>query len=282
MKKVKIKSPAKINLTLDVLGISKGYHDIKSLVVTIDLYDKIILKKRKDSRINLISKGLEMDCEMTENNAYKAAKLFVKEFSTNGVDITIHKQIPLGAGLGGSSADIAGVLKGMKKLYKTSGGLLELANALGSDSGYMLNGGYAVISGRGEKIAKKYISEKFYVLIITEKSQVSARASYKMFDKLGKTAEPCTEIAEKALEKKDYLKFYRSLKNDLFVSSSEIVEQIKANLLTLKKIGAPACLMTGSGSAVYGLYIDKKQRDNAYKKLFPIYKNQLIKAQTII
>ena len=281
MKKITIKAKAKVNLTLDVLGQNGGYHDINSLVTTIDLFDKITIKKRKDSRITLTMKGLAVDCPITENNAYKAAQMFIKSFCTNGVDIIIHKNIPLGAGLGGSSADIAGVLLGMKELYQEAGDLLPLANNLGSDSGYMLSGGYAVISGRGDKIEHCDIEQKFYLLLINEDQQISARASYKGFDKLGKTIEPCTNIALNALKEKDYNKFFDIIKNDLFLSSKEIVPHISANIIALKKTGAPAQIMSGSGPTVYGIYLNEKQRDLAYKKLYPIYKEQLLKVQTL-
>ncbi len=281
MKKIKIKAPAKINLTLDILGQEKGYHDIKSLVATINLYDKITIKKRKDNRINIELKGLDVGCSIFDNNAYKAGKMFVETFLTNGADILIEKNIPIGGGLGGSSADIAGVLNGMKELYQTTGDLLPLANNLGSDSGYMLSGGYAIISGRGEKIAKKEFSQRLYLLLITEEKQISARASYKIYDKLEKTYKPCTTSAEKALKEKNFEKFCSCIKNDLYLASSQMVEQIKINIEMLKKVGAPAQIMSGSGSAVYGIYFNKRERDKAYKKLYPLYKKQLLKAHTL-
>ena len=119
MKNIVINAPAKVNFTLDVLGVEENYHKIKTLVSTIDLYDKITIKKRKDSRIKLVMKGIKVDCEITENNAYKAAKAFIEKYKTLGVDIIVNKKIPVGAGLGGSSADIAGVLNAMEGLYQT-------------------------------------------------------------------------------------------------------------------------------------------------------------------
>lgn len=280
MKKVVIKAPAKVNLTLDVLGVENGYHKIKSLVSTINLYDKITVKKRKDSRINLIMKGLPVDCDVLENNAYKAGKAFVEKYKTLGVDIIVDKKIPVGSGLGGSSVDIAGVLKAMKRLFE-KGEVLSIANSLGSDSGYLLSGGYAVLTGRGEKIEKKDINEKLYLLIITEEKKITSRESYKLFDKQEKTYRPCTASAEKALKDKDFYRFYLVLKNDLTSASSSKVEEIKANLTALKKAGASAQVMTGSGTAVYGIFSSKKEREKAYKKLYPLYKSKLIKAQTI-
>lgn len=281
MRKTVIKAPAKINLTLDVLGVENNYHQIETLVSTIDLYDKITITPRKDSHINLVMKGLAVDCPITENNAYKAGKLYMDKVSSTGADIVIEKNIPCGAGLGGSSADISGVLNGMQKAYKKDADLLELANALGSDSGYLLGGGYAILSGRGEKITKTDIDKKLYLIIITEDKPVSSRASYKTFDKLGKNYKPCTKKAEKALKENDFEKFCSVIKNDLYNASCQIVENIKVNLENLGKAGAMARVMTGSGSAVIGIFNDKKQRDKAYKKLLPLYETRLIKAQTV-
>ena len=280
MRKIVVKAPAKINLTLDVLGTEGKFHEIKTLVSTINVYDKITVKTRKDSRISLDMKGIVVDCDMAENNAYKAAKLYMDNVSTMGADITIEKHIPIGAGLGGSSADIAGVLIGMQKAYKQNADLLSLANSLGSDSGYLLSGGYAVLTGRGEKIVQKNISQKLHLLIITDSKSVSSRASYKAFDKLEKTFKPCTAQAEKALKEGNFEKFCSVIKNDLYWGSCTLNENISVNLVNLKRVGAPAQLMTGSGSAVVGIFKDKKQRDKAYKKLLPLYKNDLIKAQT--
>lgn len=280
MKKIVVKAPAKINLTLDVLGTEGKFHEIKTLVSTINVYDKITIKPRKDSRINLEMKGLAVDCAVTENNAYKAGKIYMDKVSSMGADIVIEKKIPIGAGLGGSSADIAGVLIGMQKAYKQKADLLPLANSLGSDSGYLLGGGYAVLSGRGEKIVKKDFAQKLYLLIITDSQAVSSRASYKAFDKLEKTFKPCTASAEKALKEDNFEKFCSVIKNDLYLASCTLNENIKYNLNNLKIAGAPAQVMTGSGSAVVGIFNGKKQRDKAYKKLLPLYNEQLIKAQT--
>ena len=280
MKKIVINAPAKVNFTLDILGVEGNYHKIKSLVSTIDLYDKITIKKRKDSRINLVMKGIKVDCEITENNAYKAAKAFVEKYKTLGVDIIVNKRIPVGAGLGGSSVDIAGVLNGMKKLFLVDE-VLSLANSLGSDSGYLLDGGFAIITGRGEKVDKKDIKEKLYLLLITEDKKITAKESYKLFDKQEKAYKPCTASAEKALKDKDFYRFCLILKNDLTSASASKIEEIKANLIALKKAGASAQVMTGSGTAVFGIFASKRERQKAYKALYPLYKNKLIKAQTV-
>ena len=135
---VKILAYAKLNLTLDVTGKTGEYHDLDSVAVTINLFDKIIAKKRKDKLVNVTMRGMGSEKLVPEeNNAVRAGEAFVKAFSTLGADITIYKEIPMGAGLGGSSADAAGVLNALAKMYavKDEKKLKELADGLGSDTG---------------------------------------------------------------------------------------------------------------------------------------------------
>ena len=118
MNVVKVKSYAKLNLTLEILGVEKGYHLLDSLVTSVDIYDLIVLKKRKDKFSRVVMHGMNSESIPPEkNNALKAAERFSDRFGTFGADITVYKNIPIGAGLGGSSADISGVINGMAKLY---------------------------------------------------------------------------------------------------------------------------------------------------------------------
>ncbi len=279
--KVKIKIPAKINLTLDVLGVKDGYHKISSLVASVNLYDAISLSARKDNEVNISFRGLPVGIGEKDSLAFKAAKLFMDEFSVSGADIEITRAIPAGGGLGGSSADVAGVLLGMKKLYGVSRDMDNLAARLGSDTAYMLKGGYAVLKGRGEKIRSlPEIKKKFYLLIIACDKGVSSGECYAEFDRQGKKYPQRTGGAARLLAEGDTENFLKTLKNDLYLPACEFVPEIRDNVNALILYGA-AC-MTGSGSAVYGIYPDKKTQNQVYKKLYPVYGKRLIKAKTII
>lgn len=106
MNTVKVKSYAKVNLTLDVVGTAGGYHLIDSLVASINLYDLVCVKKRKDNLISVSMHGMDSEgIPPEQNNAFRAGETFVRRFSTKGADITVYKNIPIGAGLGGSSAE---------------------------------------------------------------------------------------------------------------------------------------------------------------------------------
>ena len=234
MKKIKVKTPAKINLTLDVMKPNEqGFHNLKSLVASIDLYDYITIKKRKDWDVKLVNKGIDPCCENTKNNAYLAAKMFSDTFMTEGVDIVIEKSIPVGAGLGGSSADVAGVLNGMKKLFELDVDLAPLASKLGSDTTYMLGGGYAVLSGKGDKVDFKKIDKKLYLIVITEKEGASTKEVYQKFDSLKKARKAsCTDKAYKALADNEMQDFYELAKNDLYPATVSFLALINPLILT--------------------------------------------------
>ena len=279
MKSLKINAPAKVNFTLDVAQGQNGFHDISSLVNTISLCDVIKVKKRKDDKIILKCKGVNPECDVQNNNAYKTAKEFVGEFATGGATITLKKKIPVGGGLGGSSADVAGVLNALKALYGVEKDLSYIANRLGSDTAYMLNGGWAVIQGRGEIITPVDARAKFYLVMLTCDCGVGAGACYKKFDELGIVSSPTTSLAVDSLKKGDMPTFYSCLKNDLYLPAKTFASEIESNLEFLK-VFAPA-VMTGSGSVTVALFTDKKLRNSAYKKLRKIYGKKVLKAQTV-
>lgn len=281
MRKYRLKIPAKINLTLDVVGVEGKFHQIESLVASVNVYDVITLEKRSDNLISLTMKGLPVDCSTPDNNAYKAAKLFAETFSTGGVNVTIEKNIPVGGGMGGSSADIAGVLKGMNILYEVDFDMGELADTLGSDVKYMLEGGYAVISGRGQLIEEQFISKELFFVMISEEKSISARACYKKFDQVGKFYKPCTKQAVRALLGGDFEKFIKVAKNDLYAPAKSFVPRVEENIKALKDAGSPTAIMTGSGSVVYGVFDNQKDRDRVYKKLKAVYGDKVFKAKTL-
>lgn len=281
MRKVKIKAPSKINLTLDVSPLKDGYHPIVSLVSTIDVCDEITLIKRKDDKITLKEKGLLLDCAEQENNAVKTARAFQEKYGTCGVDIILNKKIPVGAGVGGSSADIAGVINGMQKLFGEKEGVKEISNSLASDATYLIRGGFAVISDRGNTVKELAVDKTFYLLLITRDEQISAKESYKAFDMLGKETPCATYQAVNYLISGEDEKFFSILFNGLYEPSLTIIPALKEGIDDLKDTGAKASLMTGSGSAVYGIYQTKKERDRAYKGLYKKYGKRLIKTKTL-
>ena len=264
MNTVKIKSYAKINLTLEILGVENGYHMLDSLVASVDIFDLIVLKKRKDTLSSVTMHGMGSEGIYPEQNvALRAAELFSNTFQTNGADITVYKNIPIGAGLGGSSADAAGVLNGMAKLYAIENRekLKELAMRLGSDTAYMLTGGFARMQGRGEIITPLKIKEKLHFLLLCPEEGVSSKACYQKYDELPRTLEwkeSQTEGCIKALQQNNLNEGGRYLMNDLFVPAlhlNSMVERAQKEVLSFSPLGVT---MTGSGSGMLALFETKE------------------------
>jgi len=150
-----IRSYAKINLTLDVLGRrSDGYHEIITVMQTVDLYDTLCLTRGDDRRVHIVCTRPELSNE--SNLAVQAAEALRQRFAPDqGVVIELHKRIPLAAGLGGGSSNAAAVLRALQQLWRLSLSppeLLTLAAALGSDVPFLLTGGLAYCEGRGERV----------------------------------------------------------------------------------------------------------------------------------
>lgn len=273
--------PAKVNLTLDVLGVEGKFHKIESLVASIDIYDAITLLKRNDRRVTLKTFGLPIGCSAHDNNAVKAAQLFIKTFSTKGVNIIINKKIPVGGGLGGSSADIAAVLRGMKKLYNIDCDLKPLADQLGSDATYMLDGGYAVMRGRGTEVEKLNVDSQLHLIVISSSGGISAKACYTKYDELGINNPPCTKEALKFLSSGKVKELSAVMKNDL-QAAAESLADVRLALLALEEVGALKVAVSGSGPTVFGVFRSREHRDGAFRRLAPLFKERVIKANTVI
>ncbi len=280
MNSVKIKSYAKINLTLEIQGVEKGFHVLDSVVANIDVCDTVYLKKKAGKYSNVVMHGQGSEKIPPEkNNALKAAEAFSAAFGTDGAEITIFKDIPIGAGLGGSSADICGVLNGMARLYgmKDREKLKELADTLGSDTGYMLNGGFARMQGRGEQVTPLQTQTTLYLLLICPKSPVSAGECYKKYDELPHTLalrESQTESCIRALAGKDVKGVGMSLTNDLYVPALHVNGDVLTAYEEAKAFSPLGTNMSGSGSAVYALFETKELGEWAksrYKGKFRVF-----------
>ncbi len=191
MKKIKIQCPAKINLDLRVYPRDKktGYHNIRSIMQAINLYDYVTLEL--DDGDEIILSGTSNEIPYDDNNlCYKAAKLFFQKTKKSyKLKIYIEKNIPVCAGLAGGSTDAAGVLYGLNKLLNlplSDDELDELASKLGSDLNFCLRGGTKLCKGRGEKIIDMPFFNFKLSLIKPKNLKISAKEAYEAFDNLKK------------------------------------------------------------------------------------------------
>lgn len=229
---------------------------LDSVVTSVDMHDLIVLKKRRDKLVSIIMRGQgSEDIPFDKNNAVKAAQLFIDNFGTNGADITVYKNIPMGLGVGGSSADAAGVLTGLSKLYGVNdlAGIKLLADKAGSDTRYMLSGGYARLTGRGNEVRQLESSLKLNFLLLAPKSGVSTAECYKLFDSCGALGGDSSEC-EKALAAGDKGALCKTLNNALAPAAKKLSPEIEEAFCELSEFDPLAVNMTGSGSGVYAVF----------------------------
>ncbi len=261
MNTVRVNAYAKLNLTLDIVGAEGGYHLLDSLVTTVDLSDRIVAKKRKDNLISVTMRGMKSESILPEeNNAVKAGEAFAARFGTTGANITVYKNIPVGAGLGGSSADAAGVLNAMAALYEIADAeaLKELADGLGSDTGYLLTGGFARITGRGEHVTRFVQQPELWFLLLCPKEGVSTAECYAAYDELETRYSPRTERVLKDLQSGNTEWAAKVFGNDLYDAAVSLNPAVKEALFDLQCLSPYGAGMTGSGSACYALFATRE------------------------
>lgn len=274
MSTINLLSPAKINLTLEILGVrSDGYHELRSIMQPIDFFDEVTINISGSDGIKVNCSGLEIP-EGSENLAWKAAESYLKECGLKlGVDIHIKKRIPPGAGLGGGSGNAASVLVGLNKLTNSLSDkkLLTIASGIGADVPFFIRSQTALAEGIGEKIRVLKDIPLFYYLILCPNLHVSTEDVYKKWDELNPEAfEKELNIEHMDIEKTAE-KFEDGalppLRNDLEQAAFSLYPEINSYKKILTSMGAESVLMSGSGSSVFALYKNEKESEDAYDYL---------------
>lgn len=267
MKTVSVNAYAKVNFTLDILGREGGYHLLDSLVSTVSLFDSVTATARTDGKITVSFTGVGAEGIPPRNNALRAAEAFSDAFSMAGADITIDRKIPVGAGLGSSSADAAGVLRALAALYGISDTvrLKAIADSLGSDTGYLLTGGWARMTGRGEQIAPIADMPALSLLLLIPSAGVSTPQCFVAFDRRAETFSPLTEKAIDCL-RREGVKGAHVFGNALTRAAEELNPEVAVLLSEAAKLSEYGFGMTGSGSACYAVFPSQEECLSARKR----------------
>ena len=274
---MKKKAYAKINLVLDVAGKrSDGYHNVDMIMQTIGLCDILYVEKAFGS-IEISGTGT-IPYDKT-NLAYRAAKLFFDVTGKKGgAKIYIEKNIPVCAGMAGGSSDAAAVLTALNSIYGKPLGtkrLMRISSVLGADVPYCIKGGTARAQGIGEIITPIQSLKKINVVVIKPPINISTPWAYSSLD-TENLCHPDTAKAQTAIEKGDNKELYALMGNSFENSVFKAYPEIKDIKERLKEMGADASLMSGSGSAVFGLFENENSAKNAYEYFKPKYKETFL------
>lgn len=256
MKTLRIKAAAKLNFSLDILGIRPdGYHEMDMVMQTIDLFDDVELSKA--GTISVFSDGSP---DGPENLAWKAAEAFFRAAKrSGGARIRLTKRIPAQAGMAGGSADAAAVLIGLNALYDarlSPEALRDAGLSVGADVPYCLIGGTARVRGIGEIVEPMPPFLSGYLVVAKPAIGISTAEAFRRFDQAENLRHPDIAALLSVMEKGQLDALSLFMENVLEQSEqNETVETLRQELF---KNGALAARMTGSGSAVFGLFSEKE------------------------
>lgn len=256
LKELHLNAYAKVNLTLDVLGMRPdGYHDIETVLHTVELHDSVTLREA-GAGIEVVVKDGNVPHD-TRNLVVRAAQLLRETFAVDrGVQIELTKRIPIASGLGGGSSDAAVTLLGLAQMWKLRLDGREmhgLALKLGSDVPFFLEGGAAVARGRGEKLSFLPPLPTTWLVVARPKAEVSTAWAYRQLAQTPVPVRPNTTGMVDAVRREDVREVGRYLCNvfeHVTASAHPLVAEAKSRILRGEAYGA---VMSGTGPAVFGL-----------------------------
>ncbi len=287
-----IKSNAKINLFLEVLGKNeKNYHLLESLICFIDISDQIKIKKSYKLSLKFSGKYADfLRNDKTENIILKTIKFMSDKFDFEpNLEISLEKNIPIGAGIGGGSSNSASIILAMNKIFKlnlSQNQMMEIGLKMGCDVPVCLSGKLALVEGIGEKITQinpKSFSNPYFALIVNPNKFLSTKEVFKNLTIKDRVENFKTSRNLDIFPNSTIVDFIKNRRNDLEEPAKKIMPEIT---LILEKITQQRdCLITrmsGSGATCFGLFDDKKSLKLAYENLKNEFPQFYIKESKLI
>lgn len=268
---ISLKALAKINLGLDVVRRREdGYHEVRMIMQTIHLYDRLDIKRTQEPGIQIQTNLSFLPVNET-NLIYKAAKLLMDEFSiTDGVSVKLDKRIPVAAGMAGGSTDAAAMLIGVNRLFSlglTKRQLMERGVQIGADVPYCIMRGTALAEGIGEALSPLPPMVKCPVLIAKPSISVSTKFVYQNLKLDDTTIHPDIDLLIDDIKAKNLHDIAAHMGNVLetvTIPNYPVIDEIKKHMLSNGAVGA---MMSGSGPTVFGLFDDEDTAKKAYKAM---------------
>ena len=259
--KLKIQARAKINWTLDVVGVlPNGYHDLDMLMQSVTLCDQMTMEDADELTLSVRMGGGFVPAD--ENNLVLRAARALQQHSgcTKGARITLRKYIPVAAGMGGGSSDAAAALKGLNVLWKLNlddDTLEEIGLTIGADVPFCIRGGLQRAQGVGERLTPVAIKRPLSIVAFQPCRGLSTKEVFTSLHEDGIRDEdrPDNETAQRALQNGDVRLLGRSLGNVLEPVSRRLRPDIDQAIRNIEAAGAVGARMTGSGSAVFGVFL---------------------------
>lgn len=272
---MEILAPAKINLALDITGRRPdGYHTLQMVMQSISLYDRISVHETKTGKIEVICDDSNIPCG-EENTVRRAAEAFFEQSGIplkRGVMFKISKQIPEQAGLGGGSADAAAALKLLNMIYHTGLTPIQLQKiglSVGADVPFCIRGGTMLAEGIGENLVPIKSLPLCHIVVCKPAAGISTKEAYAAFDSAGYALTDYTSKLLDALNTGSLSEIGESLGN--VFESANIPQEVLEIEKAMNFNGSLGACMTGSGSAVFGLFNDFQKAKSCKEVLMKKY-----------
>lgn len=271
MYEMRLRALAKINLGLDVLRRrDDGYHEVRMIMQTLKMYDKITIRKMKEPGIQLKS-NLFYVPENESNLAYRAAKMLADEFQlAQGIFIDLQKFIPVAAGMAGGSSDAAAVLYGVNRMFHlnlSKRQLMERGVKIGADVPYCIMRGTVLAEGIGEKLTPLPPMPSCKVVVAKPQISVSTKFVYENLKLNEIDAHPDIDILLAGIREGNLHKVAANMGNVLetvTIPNYPVIAEIREEMM---RLGALNAMMSGSGPTVFGLFDDEVLAQRAYSEL---------------
>lgn len=263
MEKQSYKARAKINLALDVCRrLENGYHEVKMVMQTIDLYDELEFQKRADPDIILSVNSKDYLGDLENNLIFRAANLMRQQYGIRqGIEIKLKKNIPVAAGMAGGSTDAAVTMIAMNELYAlglSKEVLMQQALQLGADIPFCILGGTALAEGIGEKLTPLPAPPPATLLIVKPPIMVSTKWVYENLQADKLEHHPDIDGMAEALRQGDFKGITDRMENVM----ETVTEQAHPVITDIKKMmrgsGAMNAVMSGSGPSIFGVFLEEE------------------------
>lgn len=287
MDKLNYKARAKINLGLDVCRrLENGYHEVKMVMQTVDIYDELEFKKRNDPDIILSVNSRDYLGDLENNLIFKAAKLMREWYNiSQGIEIKLRKNIPVAAGMAGGSTDAAATMIAINEMFElglSKEELMERAVSLGADIPFCILGGTALAQGIGEKLSSLPAPPKASLLVVKPPIMVPTKWVYENLhlDKIEK--HPDIDGMIDALKEGNLRGITERMENVM----ESVTEQAYPIITDIKKMmlgnGALNAVMSGSGPSIFGVFLDEETANTAAVYVDQTLKTKEIEAQVMV
>lgn len=268
MDRVVTKAYAKINLGLDVLRRRPdGYHEVKMIMQTVDLYDVLLVSKKEEDTITISTQNEDLPVN-EDNLIYKAVKLMKEVYGfPEGIHVELVKNIPIAAGMAGGSTDAAAAMRAINTLFELNRPLKELeshAVKIGADVPYCIQGGTVLSEGIGELLTDLPDAPQCILLIAKPDIMVSTKYVYENLNLPGITNHPDIDAMVQAIKKGDAQAMLEPMDNVLATVTEEKYGIIKEIKQTMVRNGAIKAMMSGSGPTVFGIFETMVQAATAF------------------